>query len=187
MKPIPFITKPETKSPEMPNTETEAIPKETVLEKEEPEKTELTRDEPVGKELDKDFPTKSELNKEDPETVPKENCITLKGKTIEIKPTKLKYFRNKMASAYAVLKIVPLNELLAYGKGVIDEKRDADQLLFDFLIAVFDDPNFVKNNYDDMTADDVEKIFKIFGRLNHIDEKEEQQRKNREAQAQAKR
>ena len=186
MKPIPFPTKPEAKDPVIPNTNAGAPPEQTELNKQQPINTEMNREDPNQTELDKTMPEESKLTKEDPEIIPKENCIAIDGKEIEIKPTKLKYFRNKMASAYGVLKIVPLNELLAYGKGVIDEKRDADQLLFDFLVAVFDDPNFVKLHYDDMTADDVEKIFKIFGRLNHIDEKEEQQRKNREAQAQAK-
>ena len=187
MKPIPFPTTPEVKDPEIPNTNAGPVPNQTELNKQQPVKSEMNREDPVQAELNRKIPQESELTKADPEIVPKENCIVLDGKEIEIKPTKLKYFRNKMASSYSVLKIVPLNELLTYGKGVIDEKRDADQLLFDFLVAVFDDPSFVKFHYDDMTADDVEKIFKIFGRLNHIDEKEEQQRKNREAQAQAKR
>ena len=182
MKPIPFPTKPEAKDPEIPNLEIDSPPEPSELTKEEPEDTKLDREKPVQKELDKEDPNHSKMDKELPDTIPHENCVIFDGKEIEIKPTKLKYFRNKMASTYSVLKIVPLNELLAYGKGVIDEHRDADQLLFDFLVAVFDDPIFVKNHYDDMTADDVEKIFKIFGRLNHIDEKEEQKRKNMEAQ-----
>lgn len=183
MKPIPFPTTPETKDPEIPNTEAGSPPEQSKLTREEPKTPELTKEDPVQKELDKAIPEEAKLDKEAPETFPRENCVEFDGKLIEIKPTKLKYFRNKMASTYGVLKIVPLNELLAYGKGVIDEKRDADQLLFDFLVAVFDDPIFVKNHYDDMTADDIEKIFKIFGRLNHIDEKEEAKRKNMEAQA----
>lgn len=79
--------------------------------------------------------------------------------------------------------MVPLNEFLAYEKGVFDKDRDSDQILFDFLIAVFDDSQLVKSHYDDMTAEDIERILEIFGRVNHIDEKEEAARKNREAQA----
>ena len=55
-----------------------------------------------------------------------------------------------------------------------------------FLVAAFDDSTFVRDNYDDLDADTIERIVKIFGRINHIDEKEDQIRKNREAQAQAK-
>lgn len=192
MKPIPFPTKPNAKKPEIPDTSSGPIPEESKIVKAEPSDTPLVqanvvnpamnREEPVDTEMNKEAPVKSELTKEPPQTIPLENCVKLGDELIEIKPTKLKYFRNKMASAYSVLKIVPLNELLAYGKGVIDEKRDADQLLFDFLVAVFDNSDIVRDHYEDMTAEDVEQIFKIFGRLNHIDEKEEQQRKNREAQ-----
>ena len=164
-------------------------------------------------ELNKNIPSNISLDKEQPveipqltivpdeskpvETIPEaspeksdmpsdfieENCVVVGEKKIEIKPTKLKYFRNKAASAYGIIKAVPLHELLTYGKGIIDESRDADQLLYDFLVAAFDDPVFVRDNYDEMDADVIEKIIKIFGRLNHIDEKEEQARKNKEAQA----
>ena len=112
-----------------------------------------------------------------------ENCVTINGVQVEIKPTKFKYFRNRTASIYTVLKIVPINEFLTYQRGTFDEARDSDQILFDFLVAVFDDAQFVKLNYDNLTADDFERILEIFGRINHIDEKEERARKNREAQA----
>ena len=192
MKPIPFPTKQNAKKPEIPNISSGDLPEESKITKEEPVDTRLvqanvvdtqmTKDVPEETELNRESPEESKLDKEAPQTIPLENCVKIGDELIEIKPTKLKYFRNKMASAYSVLKIVPLNELLTYGKGVIDEKRDADQLLFDFLVAVFDGSDIVRDHYEDMTAEDIEQIFKIFGRLNHIDEKEEQQRKNREAQ-----
>ena len=106
------------------------------------------------------------------------------GKVIEIKPTKLKYFRNKAASAFSVIKVVPIHELLTYKAGVIDATRDADALLYDFLVAAFDDPVLVRDNYNELDVETVERVIKIFGRLNHIDEKEEAlARKNKEAQA----
>lgn len=192
MKPIPFATSPDKESPETPDTSSGPPPEEHHEAKEAPVDPKLiqsnvvvasmNREQPEETEMNREAPEESKLNREPPEDFPKENCIKLGDDFIEIKPTKLKYFRNKMAASYSVLKIVPLNELLTYGKGVIDENRDADQLLFDFLVAVFDDVSIVRDHYEDMTADDVEQIFKIFGRLNHIDEKEEQQRKNREAQ-----
>ena len=129
-----------------------------------------------------ELPEETELNKAQPSADKEENCITIGEKKIEIKPTKLKYFRNKTASVYNILKVVPINEFLNYDKGVFDPDRDADEILFNFLIAVFDDSDFVKDNYDNMTAGDIERILKIFGRLNGIDEKEEAARKNREAQ-----
>ena len=110
------------------------------------------------------------------------NCVIVDGQKIEIKPTKLKYFRNKGASGYGIIKAVPLHELLTYGKGVVDKERDADQLLYDFLVAAFDDSTFVRDHYDNMDAETVEQVIRIFGRINYIDEKEEAARKNREAQ-----
>ena len=132
-------------------------------------------------------PDASPEKQEKPSDFLEENCVMVGDKKIEIKPTKLKYFRNKAASAYGIIKAVPLHELLTYDKGVLDETRDADQLLYDFLVATFDDSAFVRDNYDDLDADTIDRIVKIFGRINHIDEKEEAARKNREAQAQAKR
>ena len=117
-----------------------------------------------------------------PQDIPPENCVVIDGKTIENKPTKFKYFRNKGASAYGIIKQVPIHELLVYDKGVFDPNRSADQLLYDFLIAVFDDPIFVREHYDDLDPEILEQILKIFGRINHIDEKEEAVRKNKEAQ-----
>ena len=132
-------------------------------------------------------PEVSQPKEEMPSDFNEENCVVVNGHKVEIKPTKLKYFRNKGASAYGIIKAVPLYELLTYDKGVIDPKRDADQLLYDFLVAAFDDSAFVAANYNDMDADTIDRIVKIFGRINHIDEKEEAARKNKEAQAQAKR
>lgn len=110
------------------------------------------------------------------------NCVKMGERWVEIKPTKLKYFRNRTAAIYNVLKVIPVNDFLAYKKGTFDDRRSSDQILFDFLTAVFDDAALVTQYYDDLTADDIERILEIFGRVNHIDEKEEKARKNQEAQ-----
>lgn len=149
------------------------IPNSNIVEIEVPKKTEAT----------KKVPKSTKPSKEIPSVVNQENCIMLNGKQIEIKPTKLKYFRNRMASIYTILRLVPLTEFLAYEKGTFDEERNSDQMLLDFLVSVFDDEELVTENYNDMTSEDIEQILKIFGRINHIDEKEEASRKNREAQA----
>lgn len=172
-------------------------PAELKLLKQQPEESDLISETPVESELIEETPEESKLLEETPEETPPktempsdlklENCVEIDGQKIEIKPTKLKYFRNKGASAYGIIKAVPIHELLTYGKGVIDAERDSDQLLYDFLVSVFDDSTFVRDHYDEMDADQVEQILKIFGRINHIDEKEEAARKNREAQAQQRR
>ena len=159
-----------------------------------PEASELTEPLPGGEEPEaipvpaattkkKTVPKPKKMDKELPKDADPNNCVTLGGNVIEIKPTKLKYFRNRMAAIFSVLRAIPLNDFLAYQKGVFDENRDSDQILFDFLVAVFDDAKLVTQYYDEMTAADIERVLEIFGRLNHIDEKEEKARKNKEAQA----
>lgn len=148
-----------------------------------PTPTPVQKKVPTPSKKKKEIPTPTELSKEIPKIEHEENCVRFGDRLVEIKPTKLKYFRNRTASIYSALKLVPQNEFLAYEKGVFDKERDSDQILFDFLVAVFDDGTLVRNHYDDMNTDDIERILKIFGRVNHIDEKEEAARKNREAQA----
>lgn len=169
------------------------IPEATVVENQEMNKTDVKNQE-MAKTIvenlemkkaakDKTAPKASDLKNTIPSTAIEANCVDVNGKVVEIKPTKLKYFRNRSASIYNVLKIVPLTEFLAYEKGVFDPERDSDQILFDFLVAVFDDEDLIHDNYDDINTDTIEKILEIFGRINHINEKEEAAAKKREAQA----
>ena len=147
-----------------------------------PEPTVEVPEIPEAKEKKVRIPKASKLSKPIPTPERPENCVTLQNETIEIRPTKMKYFRNRTASIYKILKLIPLNDFLAYEPGTFDPTRDSDTILFDFLTAVFDDAEIVKKHYDDMTADDIERILEIFGRLNRITEKEEASRKNKEAQ-----
>ena len=179
---VPVASNPDTTVPDNSSLDKNQ-PIQPELTKESPADPELAKETPTDTKLSKDTPEQTELNKEMPSNIKKENCIEIDGKLYEIKPTKLKYFRNKMAAAHNVIKAIPLSEFLTYDKGVIDPEKDADQILYDYLVAAFDDPDFVHEHYEDMTADDVEKVINIFGRLNHIEEKEEKARKNREAQA----
>ncbi len=191
-KAIPFPTKPKEKlQQETPVISTDM--QEMPFQENHPDITPTIESQPsVTPELDSQ-PDSSPLLDTTPEASPpkdefpsdliKENCVKIGDKIIEIKPTKVKYFRNKTAASYSWLKLVPLTEFLTYQAGQLDPTRDADQILYDFLVAAFDDSEFVRDNYDEMTADEVEQVIRIFGRINHIDEKEEAARKNREAQA----
>lgn len=127
-------------------------------------------------------PSAKITTKKIPETVPEKFRAKVGDEEREIKPTRMQYFRAGTVGIYKFLKIIPLNEFISYEPGVFDPEKSADQLLFEFLVAVFDDEDFVKRNYDEFNADDIEKFVKAFGELNHIDEKEEAARKNREAQ-----
>lgn len=135
---------------------------------------------PAESSLKEEVPSESPVKTETP--FDDSNYVVIKGEKIEIKPTKLKYFRNKTASAYNLLKSYPLSELLVLKAGVIDQTRDGDAVVYDFLVSAFDDADFVRDNYNEMDAEQVERIVQIVGRLNHIEDKLEAQRKNREAQ-----
>lgn len=145
------------------NTEVKELPPVNETEKEMPKENLEQKELPEAKKLDKEMP---------PEINP-ENVIELGGQKIEIKPTKIKYQRNRTAAAYRILDLYPLADVLAMDKGIIDPERDGDAVVFDFLVAVFDDAKIVTKHYDSMTSDDIDHIVKIFKRLNHIDEKEE--------------
>lgn len=129
---------------------------------------------------EKEIPKSYKKNKELPPTVNPENVITVDGDSIEIKPTILKYQRNKTAVFYRAIDQYPLTDILATEKGVFDPERDGDQALFDWCIAVTNDPKYVSKHFDQMDTEIIERMLSIFKRLNKIDEKEEKA-KNREA------
>lgn len=144
-----------------------------VMNKQVPEITEAEKKLPQETKLDKVVPEPTEKEKALPPTVNPENVIKLGDEEIEIKPTKLKYQRNRTAAAYRILELYPLPDVLAMNAGALDPDRDGDQVVFDFLTAVFDDGKLVQKYYDSMTTEDIERILKIFKRLNAITDKEE--------------
>lgn len=102
-----------------------------------------------------------------------ENTVIIGGQPIEIKPTKVKYQRNRTAAFFRVIRTYPLVDILAMDVGSFGDDRDGDKAIMDWLIAVFDDEQLVLNYYDEMDTALIEKILKIFLRINKIDEKEE--------------
>lgn len=128
----------------------------------------------------KPAPQFSPVVKEPPRPEHEENCIKVNGKYFEIKPTKLKYQRDRTAAFYRILNQMPLVDILALQDGILDPDRSSDKMLFDWIVAVTDDPDFVTENYNDFDSQTIERMLKIFCRLNEIDEREE--RKNRQAQ-----
>ena len=138
---------------------------------------------PVPKETPKEIPNPEYEPKDTPPPKPghPENIVMFGDQEIEIKPTKVKYQRDRTAAFYRILQQMPLVDVLALQDGMLDPERSSDKMFFDWLIAVTDNPKLVTKNYDKLDSDTVEQILKIFCRINHIDEKEE--RKNRQAQA----
>ena len=108
-----------------------------------------------------------------------ENTIVVGGKLIEIKPTKLKYHRNRTAVFYRALELYPLPDILAMGLdpktglSAFGDERDGDKALCDWLVAVFDDEDLVRENIDEFDSGMIYKILAIFRRVNKIDEMEE--------------
>lgn len=106
-----------------------------------------------------------------------QNMIQFGDAEIELKPTKIKYQRDRTAAFYRVLKQMPLVDILALQDGLLDSQRSSDKMLFDWLIAVTDDAKLVTANYDKLDTETIYQILEIFCRLNHIPADEEKKQK----------
>ena len=141
--------------------------KGNTVEKEIPTTKTKTPKNPSPKQKEKDMPVVGNAN----------NIVMFNDMPIEIKPTKLKYHRNHTAAFYQIVDNYPLSVILTMDDTMFGDGRDGDKCLLDWLVAVFDDEEFVVNNYNDMDAEFIEKTLEIFKRINHIDEKEEKLKK----------
>jgi len=106
-----------------------------------------------------------------------ENTILIGDMLVEIKPTKLLYQRNRTATLYKLLDIYPLADILAMEAGMFGDDRDGDKAVYDWLVAVTDDEDLIRQHYDSMDTDTIERMLGIFKRVNNIDEKESRQKK----------
>lgn len=124
----------------------------------------------------KKLPEATAAKKELPKVGIPENTVKIGDKLIEIKPTKLKYQRNRTALFYKVLTMLPLPDILAMDAGSFGDDRDGDKCVMDFLIAATDDEQLIVENYDEMDTGTIETILTIYRRVNKIDEKEAKQK-----------
>lgn len=124
----------------------------------------------------KKLPEATAAKKELPKVGIPENTVKIGDKLIEIKPTKLKYQRNRTALFYKVLTMLPLPDILAMDAGSFGDDRDGDKCVMDFLIAATDDEQLILDNYDEMDTGTIETILTIYRRVNKIDEKEAKQK-----------
>lgn len=131
-------------------------------------------DTPIPEYAEKEKPLPVHEDKETPTPVVgnPENIVQFGNKLIEIKPTKLKYQRDRTAAFYKLLQQVSVVDLLALQDGVLDPQRSSDKMLFDWLIAVTDDPKLVAANYDRIDSETIYQLLQIFCRLNHIKEED---------------
>ena len=127
-------------------------------------------------ETNKPLPASEQMDKGLPQIGSPENSVRIGDQLIEIKPTKLKYQRNRTAAFYRMLELYPLADILAMETGAFGDDRDGDKALMDWLIAVTDDAELVRANYDSMDTGTVEQLLAIFRRVNRIDEKEQKQK-----------
>lgn len=124
----------------------------------------------------KKLPEATAAKKELPKVGIPENTVKIGDKLIEIKPTKLKYQRNRTALFYKVLTMLPLPDILAMDAGSFGDDRDGDKCVMDFLIAATDDEQLIIESYDEMDTGTIETILTIYRRVNKIDEKEAKQK-----------
>lgn len=141
-----------------------------------------SRELPVTEQEEKEVPSKEQPKKKKPSAEQSskkkppvgnpENMVMMAGTPVEIKPTKLKYIRNRTAYFYKALDTYPLPDILA-DEILFDPQRDGDKCLMDWLIAVTDDPDLVTDVYDAIDAETVYRLLAVFKRVNHFDEREE--------------
>lgn len=127
---------------------------------------------PPAEQTAKEIPTTETAKKDLPAVGNPENTVMIGDKLIEIKPTKLKYQRNKTALFYKAFDMLPLPDILSFEPGAFGDDRDGDKCVMDFLIAATDNENLIVEHYDEMDTETIYKILAIFRRVNRIDEKE---------------
>ena len=150
----------------VPNLKQKEIDAPEDLEQQAPEVQDLTVNVQEAPDTKQEIPELPEIG------IP-ENTIVIGGKLIEIKPTKLKYQRNRTAVFYHALELYPLPDILAMNSRALGDNRDGDKALCDWLVAVTDDEDLVREHINEFDTDTVYRLLAIFRRVNKIDEREE--------------
>ena len=127
-------------------------------------------------ETNKPLPTSEQTDKGRPPIGSPENSVRIGDQLIEIKPTKLKYQRNRTAAFYRMLELYPLADILAMEAGAFGDDRDGDKALMDWLIAVTDNEQLILDHYNELDTGVIEQLLQIFRRVNRMDEKEQKQK-----------
>ena len=127
-------------------------------------------------ETNKPLPAPEQTDKGPPQIGSPENSVRIGDQLIEIKPTKLKYQRNRTAAFYRMLELYPLADILAMEAGAFGDDRDGDKALMDWLIAVTDDEQLILDHYNELDTGVIEQLLQIFRRVNRMDEKEQTQK-----------
>lgn len=123
---------------------------------------------------EREIPDRTVENIDIPTAGNEENMVMIGDQLVEIKPTKLKYMRNRTAEFYRILQAYPLPDILASKPKTFGDNRDGDKCVFDWLCAVFDDEALIRKNYNDLDTGTIERTLAIFKRINKIQEKEDE-------------
>lgn len=138
-----------------------------------PAKEQAVKEVPAESQEMKPIPEAGVKNKELPQIGVPENTVVIGGNLIEIKPTKLKYQRNRTAVFYHILEMYPLSDILAMGPNSFGDGLDGDKKLYDWLVAVTDNEDLIQEYYNEIDSDMVYRLLEIFRRVNKISEMEE--------------
>ena len=136
-----------------------------------PDKEQIKREAPDGEVKEVDIPESGVKHVEMPAIGTPENTVTIGGRLIEIKPMKLKYVRNRTAAFRHILEMYPLSDILAM-ENKFGDGRDGDKALYDWLVAVTDDEDLIRENYDDIDTDTIYRMLAIHRRIEKVDEME---------------
>ena len=124
-----------------------------------------------AKTVQKALPSTETIEKEMPKIGVPENTVKIGDKLIEIKPMKLKYVRNRTAAFRHILEHYPLADILAM-ENTFGDGRDGDKALYDWLVAITDDEDLIREHYDDISTDTVYRMLAIHRRVDKVDELE---------------
>ena len=141
--------------------------------KEMPAAGQEVKEKPESAQKAKPIPSTEIKTRELPQVGTPENTVIIGGELIEIKPTKLKYQRNRTAVFYHILELYPLSDILSMGPKSFGDGLDGDKKLYDWLVAVTDNEELIQKNYDEIDSEMVYKLLEIFRRVNKISELEE--------------
>ncbi len=150
-----------------------AMPEKEQAVKEIPEKDQAVKEIPDESKEAKPVPESGVKIKEMPQVGVPENTVIIGGNLIEIKPTKLKYQRNRTAVFYHILELYPISDILAMGAQSFGDGLDGDKKLYDWLVAVTDNEELIREYYDEIDSDTIYRMLEIFRRVNKIAEMEE--------------
>lgn len=113
-------------------SEGKTLPRTEQSVKEIPDAEQAVKAKPGVGQRKKPVPKPDQKLKEKPMVGETENVVFVNGKPVEIKPTKLKYFRNRTASFYKVLEVYPMSDIMTMAAGTFGDDRDGDKATLDW-------------------------------------------------------